>query len=244
MSIFEEPKVDCHNHVFDPARFPYAPDATYAPSGQEMGTAAQLLAVFDAYGVQNALVVGPNSGYGADSRCLLDVLERGNGRLKGAAVVPKDVSRHELRDLRDAGIVGITVNVAALGVDYYAGIAGLLADLAALDMFVDLQVERDQLVPVRPLLLRSGVRILVDHCGRPNPEAGVDQPGFRALLDLAGTGRVTVKLLRAPERIDFGPLLTLVEQLVPRPADRRALLWDTPRRLFGFGLTSGGDRPD
>ena len=63
MSIYDDPKIDCHNHVFDPARFPYAPDAYYKPDGQEIGTAAQLLAVFDAYGVENALVVGPNSGY-------------------------------------------------------------------------------------------------------------------------------------------------------------------------------------
>jgi predicted TIM-barrel fold metal-dependent hydrolase len=38
--------------------------------------------------------------------------------------------------------------------------------------------------------------------------------------------------LRAPERIDYGPLLSLVERLVPDPAERRALWWDTPRRLF------------
>ena len=275
MSIFEEPKIDCHNHVFDPVRFPYAPDAHYAPAGQEIGTAAQLLAVFDAYGVQHALVVGPNSGYGTDSRCLLDVLARGNGRLKGAAVVHNAVSRSELADLQAAGVIGITFQAALLGVDYYAGTADLLAELASLGMVVDVQVEGDQLVSLLPLLQRSDVLILIDHCGRPTPGAGVDQPGFRALLGLADTGRVAVKLsglikcsrqgypyqdawpyvralteafgfgallwgsdwpfLRASERIDYGPLLRLVERLVPEPADRRRLLWDTPRALFGFG---------
>ena len=52
LSIYDEPKIDCHNHVFDPVRFPYAPQAYYKFHGQEIGTAAQLLAVFDAYGVQ------------------------------------------------------------------------------------------------------------------------------------------------------------------------------------------------
>jgi hypothetical protein len=28
LSIYDEPKIDCHNHVFDPARFPYAAAAT------------------------------------------------------------------------------------------------------------------------------------------------------------------------------------------------------------------------
>ena len=40
--------------------------------------------------------------------------------------------------------------------------------------------------------------------------------------------------LRAPERIDYGPLLKLIEHLVPEPADRSKLLWHTPVRLFGF----------
>jgi hypothetical protein len=36
--------VDCHVHVFDPARFPYAPDTHYAPAGQELGTPARVCA--------------------------------------------------------------------------------------------------------------------------------------------------------------------------------------------------------
>jgi predicted TIM-barrel fold metal-dependent hydrolase len=40
--------------------------------------------------------------------------------------------------------------------------------------------------------------------------------------------------LRAPERIDYGLVLVLVERLIPDPGDRRKVLWDTPMRLFGF----------
>ena len=76
MSIFDEPKADCHNHVFDPARFGYSPTARYLPAGPEVGTRAQLTAVFEAYGVQRALVVQPNSGYDDDNRCLIDALAR------------------------------------------------------------------------------------------------------------------------------------------------------------------------
>ena len=40
--------------------------------------------------------------------------------------------------------------------------------------------------------------------------------------------------LRAPARMDCGPLLGLFEQLLPDAAMRQAVWWDTPRRLFGF----------
>ena len=38
------------------------------------------------------------------------------------------------------------------------------------------------------------VRVLIDHCGRPTVKEGLNQPSFRALLRLAATGRVHVKL--------------------------------------------------
>ncbi|MEO7161153.1 MAG: hypothetical protein ABJA84_06570 [Polaromonas sp.] len=66
------------------------------------GAADNLAQVLDAHGVQNALIVGPNSGYGLDNRCLLDALARGAGRYQGVAVVRNDASRGELQALQAA----------------------------------------------------------------------------------------------------------------------------------------------
>ncbi len=124
------------------------------------------------------------------------------------------------------------------------------------------------------MLEDSGAPLLFDHCGRPDPARGLDQPGFAALLQMAANGRTAVKLssqvklsaqafphgdawpfvralvdaytpdalvwgsdwpfLRAPARIDYGPVLGLIERLLPDAAARRKILWETPRRLFGF----------
>ena len=192
--IFEEPKIDCHVHVLDPVRFPYGANTHYRPLGQELGTPAQLAQVMNAYGTSFALLVGPNSGYGLDNACMLDTIARGNGRFKGVAVVANDVTLDELRRLKGMGVLGVAWNVTFHGVDHYRDALPLLEKLAALDLFVNIQVEHDQLVPMMPLLTRSGVRVLVDHCGRPTIEAGLDQPGFRALLELGATRRAFVKL--------------------------------------------------
>jgi predicted TIM-barrel fold metal-dependent hydrolase len=186
--------VDCHVHVFDPARFPYAPDAHYAPAGQELGTPARLAAVLDWHGVAHAVLVGPNSGYGDDNRCLLDALDAGDGRYRGMAVVRNDIPHAELAALKDAGVLGVTLNAALLGVDHYADAGPLLSHLEALDMIADVQVIDDQLVALGPLLDRSGVRVHIDHCGRPDPTAGIDAPGFRELLRRGRAGRAVVKL--------------------------------------------------
>ena len=270
----DEPVIDCHVHVFDPDRFPYAADAYYVPTGPETGTVEQLRRTHDAHGVRHALLVGPNSGYGEDNRYLLDALRDAAGRFRGMAVVPNSATTEELSTLRDAGVLGVTLNAALFGVEHYAAAGNLLAALADLDLFADIQVTDDQLLALAPSLARSGVRVVVDHCGRPDPAAGLDAPAFQELLRLGREGRAVIKLsglvkfshrppphedtwpfvralvdafgpercvwasdwpfLRAPVRIDYGPLLALLDELVPDHAARRQILWETACREFGF----------
>jgi len=275
VSVFEEPKIDCHAHVLDPVRFPYGKEIAYKPAGQEIGTTAQLLQVMKTYGVEHVLLVQPNSGYGGDNSCMLDAIRRQRGVFKGIAIADQDADLAALRKLKDQGIVGIALNPTFHGNEFYARSAGLFEKLAELEMFAQLQVEHDQLQMYVPWIEAIPVSVLIDHCGRPTPPAGLGQAGFKDLLRLADTGRVHVKLsgyakfartpypfedtwpfaralveaftlerclwasdwpyLRATERQDYGPLVRLAELLFPDPDQRRALLWETPRRLFGFG---------
>jgi predicted TIM-barrel fold metal-dependent hydrolase len=194
--------------------------------------------------------------------------------LKGIAVVDNLIPINELAALKAQGIVGVAINATFHPIDTYRDIDPLIGRLTELDLFLQIQIEGDQLTALLPQIERSQVRLLVDHCGRPVPEKGLDQSGFTALLRLGATGRAVVKLsgyskfsreahphddvvpyvnalicsfgvenclwasdwphLRAPERIDYGVLLKLAEQLLPNVAMRRRIMWENPRRLFGF----------
>jgi len=194
MSIFKEPKIDCHVHVLDPINFPYGKDIEYKPSGQEIGTPSQLRQVMQTYGVSHALLVQPNSGYGSDNSCMLDTIARGGGRFKGIAIIAFDADLAALHELKAQGIVGAAFNPTFHGIDYYKRSADLIGKLAQLDMFLQIQSEHDQLSMFVPWIEAMPIRVLIDHCGRPSPEAGLDQPGFKVLLRLAATQRVSVKL--------------------------------------------------
>ena len=194
MGVFDEPKIDCHAHVLDPARFPYGKDIGYWPSGQEIGTTAQLLEVMKTCGVGHLLLVQPNSGYGSDNSCMLDAMGQYKGVFKGVAIADLGADLATLRDLKRRGVVGIAFNPTFHGTEYYARSTALIEKLAELDMFLQLQSENDQLLMFLPWIEAIPVRVLIDHCGRPRPDAGLDQPGFNGLLRLAETGRVHVKL--------------------------------------------------
>ncbi len=269
-----QPLIDAHVHILDPGQFPYAPGVWYEPIGAEQGSAADLTQLMACHGVQYALLVQPNSGYNLDNRAMLSAIAQGGGRFQGMAVVRNNASRAELQELQAQGVIGIAMNAALLGVDFYADIEPLLSHLQSLGMWAQMQVQHDQLAQLAPMLKGSGAKLLFDHCGRPKPTAGPAQPGFQALLALAETKRAAVKLsgfnkcsvqhypwldaqpfvdelmqaypphqllwasdgpfLKAPARIDYAPLLTLFERLVPDPAARHAIQWETPKRLLGF----------
>jgi predicted TIM-barrel fold metal-dependent hydrolase len=167
MTLPAGPKIDCHIHAIDPVRFPYADDTPYRPSGQEIAPAAQLIRVLDVFDVRHALVVATNTGYGSDSRILLDTLRASNGRFKGVAVGEKDVDVGELERLKKAGVVGIAYNAPFHGADYYRDTGALVEKLAELGLFLQIQVENDQLLVLLPLIERTRVRLVFDHCGRP-----------------------------------------------------------------------------
>jgi predicted TIM-barrel fold metal-dependent hydrolase len=187
-------KIDCHIHAIDPVRFPYAADTPYRPSGQEIAPAAHLIGVLDAFNVEHALIIGTNSGYGTDSRLLLDALQLGNGRFKGVAVVENDVDLRELERLKAAGVVGVAFNAPFHGTDYYRDTAPLIEKLVDLDLFLQIQVEQDQLLALLPLIEKSAVRLVIDHCGRPVVEQGVTHRAFQALLAIGRERDAHVKL--------------------------------------------------
>ena len=194
MGIFEENKIDCHAHVLDPARYPYTEDVAYHPAGQEIGTADQFVHVLAAYNVAHALLVQPNSGYGRENSCMLDAISRYPGVFKGIAIVDLDASTTRLKALQQQGIVGAAFNPTVYGNAYYKDALPLIRRLADLDMFLQLQVDHDLFSMYRRWIEDVPVRVLVDHCGRPTPSAGLVQPGFGDLMALAKTGRVHVKL--------------------------------------------------
>jgi predicted TIM-barrel fold metal-dependent hydrolase len=194
MHLFEEPKIDCHAHVLDPVNFPYGDAVAYKPTGQEIGTKAQLGQVMETYGVKHTLLVQPNSGYDRDNSCMLDAIAKGGGRFKGIAIVDLEADVATLKRFQAQGIVGAAINPTFHGNEYYKHANSLMKRLADLDMFFNLQVENDQFLMYAPWIASIPVKVLIDHLGRPTPQAGLKQPAFLALLRLAETERVSVKI--------------------------------------------------
>jgi len=186
---------DCHAHVFCDHAYPFSPDTLYHPHASQAGTPAKFRAVLDAHGFTHGLLVGAGP-YGPDNRCMLSAIANSGGRFKGIALVTPALADRELAALADGGVVGIRVNLMGHGMRplIEPGAERLLARVKELQWFLQIHCQKDELVEAAPILRKAGVRVMIDHFGRPDVARGVSQPGFRALLEFGRSGNAVVKL--------------------------------------------------
>ncbi|MFM0736509.1 amidohydrolase family protein [Paraburkholderia xenovorans] len=188
-------RVDTHAHVFERG-LPLTDGRRYAPAYD--ATLDTYLSLLDAHGIGNAVLVQP-SFLGTDNRYMLKALARDTQRLRGVAVVAPDIDETALVELHERGVTGIRLNLMEQTLpDLRSGSwKTLLARLSKTGLHVELHRNARDLASLLDALLEVDIPIVVDHFGRPDPDQGIDDPGFGALLGYGKTGRVWVKVSAA-----------------------------------------------
>jgi D-galactarolactone isomerase len=194
---------DCHTHIYDLDRFPLAATATFGPP---QATWDEYSAMQRKLGLQRAVLVQP-TGYGYDTRCLLDALERAGGSAVGIAVAPVETPMPALRDLHRAGVRGVRFMMipGSGGLLTWEVLEAYAAKLADLDWVLNLQLDGRDLAQFEARLRALPCRISIDHIGKFLEPVAVDHPGFRALLRLLEEGRTWVKISAPYETSKVGP---------------------------------------
>ena len=187
--------VDSHAHVFCGDRYPLAPNRDYTPHPTQMGDANRFAAVLDSHGLTHGLLVGAGP-YASDNRCMLDAMAEHRGRFKGIALVKPQASDRDLASLKDAGVVGIRLNIMNHGLRPLTepGADKLLARAKEMGLFVQLHSQKDDLIEAAPIMRKAGVRLMFDHINRPDVRQGVKAKGYQTLLDFGRDGEHVVKL--------------------------------------------------
>jgi len=177
--------VDTHAHVIGwPPDYPFVPVRSYTPPA---ATAERYIAMLDATGMTYG-VLTQVSVHGTDNRLLVETLRAHRQRLRGIGVIALDCPERERAALKEAGVVGLRINVL------YGGGVGFeqVEDYAALcrEMGWHLQflVDARQLPALASRLSKLPVPFLVDHMGHFPTSCGVDDEGFQTLVSLVRDG--------------------------------------------------------
>jgi len=198
-------RIDCHAHVIAPDRFPYADGPGYKPRPDETGDFDAYRRALASHGIGHALLVQP-SCYGYDNACMLDAMTRSKGRFKGIAVVAPQATDDEMRSLNEKGVVGVRLNLMRSNPEALSRpeAGRFLARVKAHSWFLQIYATGQVWCGIQRILQDSGVRLVIDHFGEPDPSRGVDQPGFQAVLELGRETDAIVKL-SAPFRTSRQP---------------------------------------
>jgi predicted TIM-barrel fold metal-dependent hydrolase len=190
--MFDPPVVDSHAHIFKPD-MPTADSAWMKPD--YAFTADDYLRVLDAHGVHFGVIAGI-SIYGQYNDYMIDELRK-QPRLRGTVNIDPATDRYTLERMKADGIVGVRLQLSRrkelpdLGSEVYRLLLRRVADL---NWHVHLALEGKLLPAVLPALEASGVRVVLDHFGHPDPVEGLANEGFQALLRSVDKGRTWVKL--------------------------------------------------
>ncbi|MGE4243466.1 amidohydrolase family protein [Ramlibacter sp.] len=216
---------DCHAHLFGPvARYPYAPDRLYSPVES---TAQDYVHMLDTLGLDRAVLV-QGSAQGTDNRILLDAIAAYPERLRGIAVVRKDVDDEELQELNRGGIRGIRMSDTLNPAVSLSRVAEFGARVKPLGWHLQLHLGRaEDLLALRESIERSPVPILLDHMASAFSHDAIDGTGVQTMLALSRLPHVWVKIAAYYRRSEAGPpyddMAPLVHALLDACPDR--LVW-------------------
>ncbi len=181
--------------MFGPyAQFPLNPQRSYTPPE---ATPLQYAELLHNLGIQHGVLVQA-SAYGRDHSLLFHALNTSK-HLRGVLVC----QAHELagllaqqhvsvRAVRFSHRSGESANFA--GSATFSDLLEMAPALAQANLHAELWTDCKALPAIAKQLDKLPVPVVLDHMGGFDLEAGVDEPGFRVLLDLLARGKIWVKL--------------------------------------------------
>lgn len=239
-SRFQVPRgaVDTHAHVIGlPPDYPFVAARSYTPPE---ATARDYIAMLDATGMTYG-VLTQVSVHGTDNRLMVDTLRAHRQRLRGIAVIPLDCPEKDRAALKDAGVVGLRINVlygGGIGFEQVESYASLCREMGWHLQFL---VDARQLPELAPRLSKLPVPFLIDHMGHFPTSRGIEDEGFRTLVSLVRDG-AWVRLSGAYRNTVEGPpyrdTIPFAHNLVAAAPDRCVWGSDWPH-VANWGVMMG-----
>ena len=175
--------VDTHAHVISAASF--VPDRSYT---SPEATEEQYIRMLDEVGMTYGVLIQVSVN-GQDNEPMLRVLENHPKRLRGVAVPLLNQSDAYYQRMKDAGVVGIRMNLMFSG-------GGLdISKLEECDALakdwgwhIQFLMDANDLPNLMPRMQKMQSTLVIDHMGYLRTSVGLQSLGFRALLDLVKEG--------------------------------------------------------
>lgn len=193
----------------------------------------QYLNVLSKHHVEYA-VIAAASPFGDYNDYTLDAI-RGKKRIRGTVIVEPTIDMYALRAMKEDGIVGVRlpyISMAQLPDLTSFEYKKLLRRFVDLDWHVHLHIDGPRIPLVLPELERSGVKVVIDHFGRPDDQLGIHCKGFQMMMKSIERGNTWVKV-SAAYRLGKEKTIAYGAELLKNLGSDR-LLWASDCPYAGF----------
>lgn len=223
--------VDTHVHVFD-SRYELSPDRGYNPPDSTLEDLRHLHATL---GIDRVVFTQP-SIYGVDNSAILDGMSALNAetpdRARAVVALALDVTDERLVELDAMGVRGVRLNTDNAGGMPITmnDVPELAARIAPFGWHVEFLFPGSHIIDLMPVFTALPVPISIGHFAYQPAAAGVEAPGFQAVLELMRAGNTWMKISGAnrvsetdlPPYDDVAPMAHALVEAAP---DR--IMWGT-----------------
>jgi 2-pyrone-4,6-dicarboxylate lactonase len=221
--------VDTHTHIFGPAAtYPFSPTRPYSPPDAPL---AMFRKLHETIGVERAVIVNATV-HGFDNRVVTDAIAESGGRYKGVANINNAMTDDQLTALGKGGISACRFAFLKRlgGVGDMKMFRTLVDRVAAIGWHVDIYLEAGTIREFVPILKALPVACVIDHMGTISAAKGLDDPEFKALLELqASDERCWIKITGLERASASGPpfhdSVPFAQRLIENAPDR--VIWGT-----------------
>ena len=223
--------IDTHVHVFE-RRYRLSPGRGYNPPESTLDDLKRLHSIL---GIDRVVFTQP-SVYGTDNSAILDGMAALNaeapGRARCVVAITMDVSEKELARLDTLGARGVRLNTDNKGGMPIAlgNISELASKIAPFGWHVEFLFPGKEILDLMPVFGALKVPISIGHFAYQAATAGIEAPGFKALVELVRRGNTWVKIsganrVSASDLPPYDDVKPMARALVEAAPDR--IMWGT-----------------
>jgi 2-pyrone-4,6-dicarboxylate lactonase len=187
--------IDCHAHIFGTElAYPYSPARGYTPPEATLENYLNLHKALG--GIERAVLTQP-SVYGTDNACMLDAVDKMDGKFLAVVAVDSDVTDAALEDFHARGARGARVNLVDKGgnpFDSAAAVQKFTERLKDLGWHLEVLIHVHEFDDLRATMNAMAVDVSFGHLGYMKCDNGINHPGFQAFLDLLRDGHCWAKM--------------------------------------------------
>jgi D-galactarolactone isomerase len=176
-------------HIYEPG---YTLRADAPHSGQP-GTLKHYLEIKNKLGLTRTVIVQP-SGYATDNACTLDAMAKLGDAARGVAIVDPNAPDSEIEHMTKRGMRGIRYHMMGNPVLGWDTMSRMASRVAPFGWHVQLQCESKMFGEYAAMLKKLPCDLVIDHMGRFDAATTDQDPNWRAMMDLIGSGRCWIKL--------------------------------------------------